>query len=223
MCQLHCRNFQRMTGLRVTGRLDTATRTKMVAPRCGMPDMVPEGSLPKGVQMAPSKNNRRLRPENFYVPGENSIQQSFSASQSVPKFIQNPTYPSGNQFNSSDILVSRIKKTWNICLLCAKKSCSTLVIPKYCTKGLPFEKCQATICDGVPLTLQDQINNILHGLFAIMLYLSNIIRYIFHPQKIETHFLFCYSKGINGRRTGFRGSLPIIPQIWIMVHKGIRH
>ena len=82
-----------MTGLRVTGRLDTATRTKMVAPRCGMPDMVPEGSLPKGVQMAPSKNNRRLRPENFYVPGENSIQQSFSALHSVPKFIQSPRYP----------------------------------------------------------------------------------------------------------------------------------
>ena len=63
-----------MTGLPVTGRLDTATRTKMVAPRCGMPDMVPEGTLPEGVQMAPSKKNRKLRPENFYVPGKNCIQ-----------------------------------------------------------------------------------------------------------------------------------------------------
>ena len=59
-----------MTGLPVTGRLDSATRAKMVSPHCGLPDMVPEGSLPREVQMAPSKNNRRLRPQNFYVPGK---------------------------------------------------------------------------------------------------------------------------------------------------------
>ena len=59
-----------MTGLPVTGRLDSTTRTKMVSPRCGMPYMVPQGSLPDGAQMAPSKNNQRLRPQNFYVPGE---------------------------------------------------------------------------------------------------------------------------------------------------------
>ena len=55
-----------MVGIKVTGKLDTTTRTKMAAPRCGNPDVTPKGD---DVQAEPIRGGRR-QPVNYYAPGE---------------------------------------------------------------------------------------------------------------------------------------------------------
>eukprot|EP00918_Siedleckia_nematoides_P030462 GHVU01065998.1.p1 GENE.GHVU01065998.1~~GHVU01065998.1.p1 ORF type:complete len:526 (-),score=42.79 GHVU01065998.1:330-1874(-) len=64
------KNFQRMYNLPVTGTLNKMTRTRMLAPRCGLPDVftnTKNQTPPKGVQHDPTTD--RKRPENYYAPG----------------------------------------------------------------------------------------------------------------------------------------------------------
>ena len=59
----NCRKFQKMTGLRITGKLDQATKKKMVSPRCGVADVAQEGDH------AERKINGSLAPERFRLIG----------------------------------------------------------------------------------------------------------------------------------------------------------
>ena len=64
-----------MAGVKATGNIDEATLKKIAAPRCGMPDLVPETvTIPPGVSHdAPDK------PESYYVPGKISIRYANGA------------------------------------------------------------------------------------------------------------------------------------------------
>ena len=65
------RNFQRMYRLEVTGKMNTETTDMMMAPRCGMPDVIPEDGMLN--EESPRDRNRRdanrNRPADFHAPG----------------------------------------------------------------------------------------------------------------------------------------------------------
>ena len=60
------RNFQRMMGLEVTGQMNSETTEMMMAPRCGMPDVVPGGDASESL---PGQPRDLSRPADFHAPG----------------------------------------------------------------------------------------------------------------------------------------------------------
>jgi matrix metalloproteinase-14 (membrane-inserted) len=65
------RRFQKMYHIQETGQLDPPTMKMMIAPRCGMPDMVPEAYMEESManNNSPHALKQELKANNFYVPG----------------------------------------------------------------------------------------------------------------------------------------------------------
>ena len=82
-CVVSCRQFQRFAGLTPTGLMDRDTKRKMLAPRCGFPDVVkPKDRKPSGRRNQPSR--LEAGPLGFSALGRNT----FSYTNMTPENIQ---------------------------------------------------------------------------------------------------------------------------------------